>query len=1151
MSDTLVDIVALELDRMLEPVLDVVDDPDMLDQLARSIGRSITDTERTTLLAALTTIASFKAEVEVVLARSDHSLYDVRDLLAISRRTFTAIRALDGVASSLSKFSGFGQDLVARLLTNYLSAWHPLLRGISALFRIQELAEEISPTVPIVENGEIVRPSFSVDQFHFARLASLIRDPAAYLWAEYGNPLATSDDARATADKVFPRLQRVLYELGVSCRYGFHPDDRTILGDAAPFVEQALVIYIEDKLVGAQTEAGIVLTISAADRGDLGLVVSPFGTVTSSRQIESWLLEVALTAGVDLFAYGRHGLTLLVNTETTEVAGTVVATLAKPEQGPAFIFGAAQGTRIEVGGVRLEIGTSLAAGHQSLAILANMLSSALVISPGDGDGFLSSILPADGAKADFDLGLAWSSERGLTLRGSAGLDATFPIGRSLGGLTLSTVNLSLQAHDSSVRAEASATLQVSIGPIRAVIERVGIASALTFPEDGGNLGVADLDLGFKPPTGIGLSVDASVVIGGGFLNFDSKKQEYSGVLELQIVDKIAVKAMGLLTTRLPDSAKGYSLVLLIFAENFTPIQLGLGFVLTGIGGLLSVNRTFSETALRAGLKNHMLDSVLFPKDVVRNAPQIVSNLNPLFPPAKGHHLFGPMAQIAWGTPPLITADVGVVLEFGARQRLLMLAQVVAILPKREHDLVRLQMDAVGVVDFDQGTAELDATLYDSRLLKKFVLTGEMALRLKWEGSPHFALAIGGLHPAFTPPTNFPKLERIAINLTTGENPRLRCEAYFAITANTVQFGARAEFYAAASGFSIQGEIGYDVLIQLDPFVFLADFYAQLQLKRGSRNLFKVRFEGTLAGPRPLHIRGKATFEVLWWDVSIRVDKTLVEGEPPPRAEPIEVMPRLLAAFESQANWVGQLPVGQRPMVTLRGKPEATTDVLLHPIGTLTVKQNVVPLDLDIAKFGSAAPSGARRFSITSVVLGGRPQTPEPVRDFFAPAQFVEMTDDEKLSSPSFESLPAGVSLGSSDFVFTEQLSDRLEVKTIEFETWIVDKKHKFSRPSRPQATKQFYTPSPVRLAQQARFGAAGRSELRRTGRAPYRTTVGKYQVEQERWSIVATENLTEPPTPAPSYSEAKDMLRRLRQTNPEKARGLQLIRFQSEVQAVS
>ena len=331
---------------------------------------------------------------------------------------------------------------------------------------------------------------------------------------------------------------------------------------------------------------------------------------------------------------------------------------------------------------------------------------------------------------------------------------------------------------------------------------------------------------------------------------------------------------------MPDGGKGYSFVVIIFAEGFTPIPLGFGFVLTGIGGLLAINRTFAEEALRAGLKNHTLDSVLFPQDPVRNAPQIISNLNSVFPPADGHHLFGPMVQIAWGTPPLITADLGLVLEFGARQRLLVLGQVVAILPRRDHELLRLQMDAVGVLDFDQGTAALDATLYDSRLLKRFPLTGDMAMRMQWKGSPNFALAVGGLHPAFRPPPKFPKLARLALDLSRGDNPRLRCEAYFALTSNTVQFGARAELYAAAVGFSIHGEIGFDVLIQLDPFHFLADFYAQVQLKRGSTNLFKVRVEGTLEGPLPLHIKGKATFEILWWDVTVRFSATLVGGVTP-------------------------------------------------------------------------------------------------------------------------------------------------------------------------------------------------------------------------------------------------------------------------------
>ncbi|MGZ8466806.1 MAG: DUF6603 domain-containing protein, partial [Candidatus Binatia bacterium] len=772
------------------------------------------------------------------------------------------------------------------------------------------------------------------------------------------------------------------------------------------------------------------------------------------------------------------------------------------------------------------------------------LSGCLVIfSLSDSDGFLSSAIPRDRSEASFDLRLGWTAGKGIYFHGSGGLQRSLPLHLAVGPVLLESLHLGFDIKQEGFAVEASTSGTLSIGPLTVTVERLGLLVNASLGS--GNLGLFDLSPRFKPPNGLGLVIDASVVVGGGFLRFDPEKQEYSGILQLEIAERIAVKAIGLLVTRMPDGAKGYSLMVIISAEGFAPIQLGYGFVLTGIGGLLAINRTFDEAALRAGLKNHTLDSVMFPKDPIRNAPQILSNLNKVFPPASGHHLFGPMVQIAWGTPPLITADLAVVLEFGARLRLLILAQVVAILPKPENDLVRLQMDAIGVIDFDRGSAELDATLHDSRLLKKFVLTGDMAMRMKWQGSPNFALAIGGLHPAFNPPANFPKLQRIAINLSAGDNPRIRCEAYFALTANTVQFGARAELYAAASGFSIHGEIGFDVLIQLDPFQFLADFRAQVQLKRGSSNLFKVKVEGALAGPRPLHLKAKATFEILWWDVSVRVDKTLVGGDKPPLPEPIDVLPRLKEALANPANWVGQLPDGQRPMITLREKPRTATEVLLHPLGTLTVKQGVVPLDIDISRFGQAAPAGARRFTISSVSLGEQSQTTEPVKEFFAPAQYFEMSDDEKLSRPSFEPMAAGMSIGSEEFAFTPNTDDWLEVEAIKFETIIMNKEKQESR----RDEQHLYQLSAELFTKQARFGAAGAGAIRRSGQAKYRATAGKHRIAKEGWSIVATDELTVQPVPGIAegkptiYSEAVQALRKLKQHDPAKAAGLKILRL--------
>ena len=66
-----------------------------------------------------------------------------------------------------------------------------------------------------------------------------------------------------------------------------------------------------------------------------------------------------------------------------------------------------------------------------------------------------------------------------------------------------------------------------------------------------------------------------------------------------------------------------------------------------------------------------------------------------------------------------------------------------------------------------------------------------------------------------------------------------------------------------------------------------------------------RVEGALSGPRPLRVKGKATFEILWWDVSIGFDKTLIQGEKPPRPEPVEVLPRL-----KEANRRGRAVAGR-------------------------------------------------------------------------------------------------------------------------------------------------------------------------------------------------------------------------------------------------
>src|SRR5262249_35792036 len=160
-----------------------------------------------------------------------------------------------------------------------------------------------------------------------------------------------------------------------------------------------------------------------------------------------------------------------------------------------------------------------------------------------------------------------------------------------------------------------------------------------------NLGVVHIDgLGLRAPTGVGLAIDAAgVVSGGGALAHDDAQHLYAGELQLSLHDTITVKAIGLITTEMPDGSPGFSLLILITAEDFDPIQLGLGFNLQAIGGLIAVNRTFDQDVLRQDLSTDTLSNLLFPPDPVGNAAAVIQSLSAAFPVQRGSYLIGLLA----------------------------------------------------------------------------------------------------------------------------------------------------------------------------------------------------------------------------------------------------------------------------------------------------------------------------------------------------------------------------------------------------------------------------------------------------------------------------------------------------------------------------
>lgn len=902
-------------------------------------------------------------------------------LLAKGGQALGAVRQLDDLASAPAQL---GSDLAEQLVALYLRQYRARLYRAAALLTLIEPAQLHETTT-----------AFLADELHPGRVAALLEDPWGTLEAAYlPNGLATAADAFAAGERLFGVLEGALHALGLSAGrdlrsllpagtaaivdgdHGVDDPDappRTPPGDLGQYFKLTQS-RLEARLFDAAT-----LSIAASSPehpgGLAGLIVELTGDLNRTETAGAWTLSLTSQGTLPRFVAGPSGLKL-VGAPGPAAHAKLTATRAG-----TLRLGSSDGTRIEL--ENLQAAAELTSAP-SAALSVKAEKGRLIIDPGDGDGFLQHVLPEDGLTVSFEAGVSLSSTRGFELSGGVGLDATLP----------GNVKLSPQG--------VTAGLGVQLGPVAVDIDGVGVRTG--FSATPGNLGVANVEIGFKGPDRLGLAIDAGPVTGGGYLAHDVAKGDYVGEIHLTF-ERIGARAVGIITTK-PD----FSLLVLVSAE-FPPIQLGLGFRLVGAGGLLGINRTIAVEKLRAGLKTGALASVLSPPEPGETAAQTVAALGQLFPPAAGRHVFAPTARIVWGTPTLITIDLALALELPSPVRLVAMGRVKAVLPNPENPIVKLQVDALGVIDFDRGEAAVDATLTDSKLAQ-FALTGDMALRMGWGANPSFLLAIGGFHPRFTAPAGFPALERVAIALAAGNNPKLRLEAYLAITSNTVQFGARLDLAAKAGSFSISGFLSFDALLTLAPLGFVVDIAAKLAVKAGSRTLLSVSLQLSLSGPRPWRARGRASLKILFFDVSFSFDVTIGDAVQPALPPPVDVAPLVLEAFKDPNAWTAQLPGSA--VVSLRAL-EPGPAILAHPLATLNVRQRVAPLERTIDRFGSSVPSGAKKFRITTATVGGVRTTLAPLQDRFAPAQFTNLSDDNKLSAPSFEDMTSGAALGADGY----------------------------------------------------------------------------------------------------------------------------------------
>ena len=938
----------------------------------------------------------------------------------------------------------FPRQFLDFILINYLENYHFKVYAFLKLLGI------ITETQIELASAQL---KFLKQSFEFEKLPDLIKDPFVLLRNAY--KWNTSDfDYQLLIDT----LAEIIDEFNQD--FSFRPLHPNIVSFLTQNASQpnlvnpsALTYQIFPRLYSNlpfSTGVQLFYLPQTNDRNP-GFAIIPYIIGKESLSVDlSETLSLSLIAdfdfsqGVSISVLPDEGVKIASSISGTSpvLSGSLIAEIKNKviNNEPLILVGSGESSNVQVKSFAFRSGVKKQSNFSVFAEF-ELQEGKIIIQPdpNDSDSFVNSLLPANGFSADMDLTFGFDTVTGFYFKGSAGLEINLPSHIELGPIEIQNLVLGLMPKDGTIPVNIGASIKGSLGPLQAVVENMGIKAIFSFPKNNaGNLGPLELDLGFKPPKGVGLSIDAGVVKGGGYLFFDFDREEYAGALELVFSEWIALKAIGLITTKMPDGSKGFSLLVIITAEFGSGIQLGFGFTLLGVGGLLGLNRTVNIEPLKEGIRTGAVESLMFPQDVVANAPRIISDLRRFFPPVKDIFLVGPMAKIGWGTPPLLQVSLGVILEF-PNVTITILGVLKVILPDENADILRLQVNFVGRVEPSNQLLWFYAELYGSRVLF-ITLEGGMGLLVNWGDNANFVVSVGGFHPRYSPPPlPFPAPPRLAANILNESWARVRIEGYFAVTSNSVQFGARAELYFGVSAFGLEGHLGFDALFQFNPFFFSFSLSFSLSVKVFGLGLWSVGFSGLLEGPTPWHIKGKGSISLFFFSISVPFEHTW-GGSRATKLDPIEVFPLLEKEFNALTNWEAVLPASSNLLVSLRKLGEAETgQLVLHPVGKLRISQRKIPLDFKLDKVGNQRPADVHRVSVDAAIPGDHSLSTSKRQEKFAIGQFKDLDDADRLSSPAFQTMESGMEIT----VAGEQTKTSQGVKrVIRYETVIIDNNFK-------------------------------------------------------------------------------------------------------------
>ncbi|GJM36355.1 MAG: hypothetical protein DHS20C18_53560 [Saprospiraceae bacterium] len=618
-----------------------------------------------------------------------------------------------------------------------------------------------------------------------------------------------------------------------------------------------------------------------------------------------------------------------------------------------------------------------------------------------------------------------------------------PIRASFFGLTFQNIHLGLGKDGNTTIFETSLDFTFVLGKVFTLaVTRLGVRGFITPREDMKGLLGQDIDLDFKPPTGIGISVDIGLLKGGGFVSLDDEKGEYFGALELEVdLSCIAftLKAFGIIQTKLPGAAEDEYSLFVVISSEFEPIPLIFGLTLNGVGGLFGHNRSADVSLIQSEMRSPALENILFLKDPIANISRLVTDSGRYFPVEIDKTLFGISLKIGYAK----IFELSLAVIFVKPEKKIIVPGFLRLETPKKSKILNLQVNFLGILDRQEGYFFFRADLVNSKFAT-FKLTGSLVFATGWGDSDGlFAISIGGFHPSYKHfpeikalPNAFRGLDRLRISLWESGKDHLYLELYMAFTSNSRQFGAHAYLHVEGPmSFNIDGHLGLDVLWQTEPVCYFeANLEARIDFRHGNEVLAGVGLTALFSGPTPKHIEGKARLKICWFlTVSIPFNKTWGEPGENPAVETADLLQMFIEQVEDDRNWRPEIPDFHHLHVSLRNDPDKEVGaIVLQPLGAVLFSQRELPLNQKIEKVGVRKPKDLKTIKIDKVSTGGTNFVDlKPITELFAPGQFIELKEDEKLARPSFERMNGGVRLG--DTAVSEYPTPFVKAKDADYE----------------------------------------------------------------------------------------------------------------------